>query len=185
MLADALALRLASVLAVTVVVIVLWRGEWVLLALSGGASLLICYAVSPPPRPPPPRPETVPTILIVEDNPVLRDLVARDVERMPARVLKADSLAAARAILRVVRLDAALVDLGLPDGSGLDLIRALRSGQSPPTSRDVPVVVFSGISSLRAHDILMLSGAMAFVEKPFPADEPVRSLREALALRIN
>ena len=66
-------------------------------------------------------------VLVLEDQPTVRDALASEFERNPDFELvgKAASLAEARAMLTTV--DVAILDLGLPDGSGADLIPELRA----------------------------------------------------------
>src|SRR5215203_6270193 len=73
-------------------------------------------------------------ILLVEDDARFREAFARAVgpalapERLEVDFVEAGSLAEARARLREGGLDAALIDVGLPDGDGLDLVRELSDG---------------------------------------------------------
>ncbi|MDP1931083.1 MAG: response regulator transcription factor [Gammaproteobacteria bacterium] len=71
--------------------------------------------------------------LIVEDNPETREWLISCVQTAfpMLRVSTADDLASARQVIAAGRFDLALVDLGLPDGSGLDLIRILSSQTHP------------------------------------------------------
>ena len=80
-----------------------------------------------------------PTILHVEDDDSLRQVVAGIVGEH-ATLLGAGSLAAARRILDREAVDLVLLDIGLPDGSGAELLGEL----GPERDRAIPVVVFSG-----------------------------------------
>lgn len=94
------------------------------------------------------------TLLIVEDDHLLRDSLVRVTrESSPDwQVLAADSVAAAREAARRERLDAVFLDLGLPDGDGLVLIRELRDAH--PSCEVLVITVFAEeqrvISSLEA-----------------------------------
>jgi CheY-like chemotaxis protein len=73
-------------------------------------------------------------ILLVEDNADFREAFTRALgqalarERFDVAFVEAGSLAEARARLREGGLDAALIDVGLPDGDGLDLVREINDG---------------------------------------------------------
>lgn len=82
--------------------------------------------------------ERVPTILQIDDDVDLVEVVAAALTG-EARVIGAHDLASARAVLEHGRPDLVLLDIGLPDGSGLDILPLLtdRSG------RQLPIIVFS------------------------------------------
>ncbi|MFN3664205.1 response regulator [Yoonia sp.] len=101
------------------------------------------------------------TVLLVEDSRFASEAVRLLCLRSGARIRRADSLQTAARHLAVYRPSVALIDLGLPDGSGLDLIRCLAAATPP-----VPVVL--GISGdAGAGDAVMAAGAHGFIEKPF------------------
>lgn len=102
------------------------------------------------------------TILIVEDSLYASESLRLLSLRSGARIRRADCLASARRHLRVYRPNIAIIDLGLPDGSGLDLIREL-AGAAPR----LPVILASSAadpqeSAAQARE----AGADAFLAKP-------------------
>jgi len=102
------------------------------------------------------------TILLVEDSRFCSEAVRLLCLRSGARLRRADSLAAARRHLAGYRPAVVMVDLGLPDGSGLELIREVAAYQPRPpvvlaTSGDDPAIC--GPSALAA-------GADGFIQKP-------------------
>lgn len=100
------------------------------------------------------------TMLLVEDSRFAAEAVRLICRRAGIRLRRADSLAAAALHLRVYRPDIALIDLGLPDGSGVDLISALQRSHVRPRR----MVAISGDLSLR--DAALEAGADAFLLKP-------------------
>jgi len=108
------------------------------------------------------------TLLLVEDSRQAAEAVRLLARRLGLRLRRAEHLAAARHHLRVYRPDVALIDLGLPDGSGLDLIAELARMQ-PPLRRIVAISADPG-----AEEAALAAGACAFVAKPLrlPADLP-------------
>lgn len=100
------------------------------------------------------------TLLAVEDSRFACEALRLICQRTGARLRRAETLAAARAHLRTYRPDIALVDLGLPDGSGLSLIADLALSCHRPEA----VVAISGDST--AREAAQDAGADAFVEKP-------------------
>jgi DNA-binding response OmpR family regulator len=81
-------------------------------------------------------------LLVVDDEPHIGLLLRPHLERLGYRVSLARTLADARSVLadRTQSLDGLLLDLHLPDGSGLDLLRELRSGAA---TQGLPVIVLT------------------------------------------
>lgn len=101
------------------------------------------------------------TVLAVEDSRFASDALRLMCQRSGARLRRADSLLAARAHLSVYRPDLVLIDLGLPDGRGEELIRELSVTPFPPA-----VLGMSGDPDARQG--AMAAGALGFLDKPFP-----------------
>src|SRR5688572_14979231 len=73
-----------------------------------------------------------PLILVVDDEPLLRHVVARMVGALGCQTIEADGIATARAALAMGGVTAVLSDIALGDGSGLDLAAELVGAGSPP-----------------------------------------------------
>ena len=120
-------------------------------------------------------------VLIVDDNAdlatTLRDvLVSAGGEGADAlEVGVAESGASALEHARANGFDVALVDVKLPDASGVDLIRPLR--EACPNSE---VVLITGFASMEAAIAALRSGAFAMILKSFRPDELVTTVRQAL-----
>lgn len=67
---------------------------------------------------------------------------------------------------------AVLLDLGLPDMPGIDVLRAIRNHDPV-----LPVVIVSAWSEARWHDAVLDAGAAMFLEKPVPPDDLLHALR--------
>lgn len=100
------------------------------------------------------------TVLAVEDSRFASDALRLICLKSGARIRRADCVASARRHLRVYRPSVAVVDLGLPDGSGLDLIRDLNRA----TPRVDVLLAISGDTHL-CH-AARAAGADRFLEKP-------------------
>lgn len=100
------------------------------------------------------------TVLVVEDSRYASEAVRLMCLRSGARIRRADSLETARRHLAVYRPTVVLVDVGLPDGSGLALIEAL-SNAAPR------IEVILGISGeTTTEDAVRAAGADGFIAKP-------------------
>jgi DNA-binding response OmpR family regulator len=112
-------------------------------------------------------------ILLVEDDPVLRTFLADNLTADGFELLVADGVRDGLRALEYKRPDVAIVDLGLPDGSGLDLIGRVRAADGVASRIDpaLPLVVLSGRSSELDRVRGLERGADDFVVKPFSYPE--------------
>jgi two-component system response regulator RegA len=104
--------------------------------------------------------------LVVDDDVVLRPRLARALRDRGYEVREAADLATARAAIAAEPVAWALVDLRLPDGSGLDLVRALHEAQ--PEAR---IVVLTGYGSIANALEAVRLGAAHYLTKPVTVDE--------------
>lgn len=116
-------------------------------------------------------------VMVVDDEPLVRDVLRRQLERAGYRTCSAESGPAALALLGtldIAELRAILLDLSMPEMSGAETLRRLRA-----TAPDVPVLILSG----HVPDSSELAGAAGILQKPvrigelLAAVEAVRSGR--------
>ena len=109
--------------------------------------------------------DSSPLALIVEDEAPIRRFVRLALEEESCRVAEAARLAEAASLAGSLRPDLLILDLGLPDGNGTDLIRDLRSWS------DLPILVLS--ARLQENDKIgaLDAGADDYLTKPFSVGE--------------
>ena len=119
-----------------------------------------------------------PLVLVVDDNHDAAEVLALLVETEGYRAGTACSLRAARERIAAERPDVVLLDLHLPDGSGMDLLAGLKAD---PRTRAIGAVVLSGLLDDRIASQALGLGAAAFLLKPFEHGQLSQALRLALA----
>jgi DNA-binding response OmpR family regulator len=124
------------------------------------------------------------TILVLEDNPSTLTFLADNLTADGYEVLECDSMADADGLLRTAFPDLAIVDLGLPDGDGLDLIHRVRTtdraaGHIDP---DLPMLALSGRASELDRLRGFARGCDDYLTKPFSYQE-LRARVDALLRR--
>ena len=102
-----------------------------------------------------------PTVLVVDDEPDLIELVSLTLSRMNLATDSAADLAGARAKLNERRFDLCLTDMRLPDGDGLDLVAWIQEQHA-----DVPVAVITAHGNVESAVRALKLGAFDFVSKP-------------------
>ena len=113
-----------------------------------------------------------PTVLVVDDEPDILQLLEITLSRMQLDTLKASSLAEAKASLKNQTPDLCLTDMKLPDGNGLTLIEHMQN-HFP----DVPVAMITAHGSVESAIEALKLGAFDFVTKPLALEK----LRELVA----
>ncbi len=116
--------------------------------------------------------------LIVEDEPAIRRFLRATLVANGYQVLEAATAHAGLTLAVGEKPDVVILDLGLPDGDGLDLLKTLRQHSA------VPVLVLSARDAESAKVAALDAGADDYVTKPFGADELMARLRVALRHRV-
>jgi DNA-binding response OmpR family regulator len=112
------------------------------------------------------------TVLVVEDERDIRDMLRRFLERAGCSVLTAGTGAEAMRLLATGSVDILLLDLGLPDVDGVEILR-----EAAPT---IPVVVLTARSDTRDRIEGLRLGADDYVVKPFSPTEVVLRVKAVL-----
>ncbi len=116
-------------------------------------------------------------VLVVEDDAGIRSLMQSSLGVEGFEVQTAVSVSEARALLRHSRPDVLLLDLGLPDGEGVELVRELRQRDS------LPILVVSARHQEAQKIELLDAGADDYLTKPFSVAELLARIRVALRHR--
>ncbi|MCQ8105272.1 response regulator [Methylomonas sp. SURF-2] len=114
------------------------------------------------------------TILIVEDEPEIRDMLSDFLSRRGYRPLLAESAEAARTLLKTESVDLALLDITLPGEDGLSLARHLRENHS------VAIIMLTALDSVVDRIVGLEVGADDYVAKPFDPRELLARIKNVL-----
>ena len=117
-------------------------------------------------------------VVLVDDHELVRGGLSRAFERAGDFTVagEADCVRDGQAKVAALEPDAVVVDVRLPDGSGMDLARKLRN--SHPSIGIVVLTMYAGDEHLFAA---LDAGANAFVDKSAPTSEVVQAARQAVA----
>jgi two-component system, OmpR family, response regulator QseB len=111
-------------------------------------------------------------LLVVEDDPILRDGLDAGLSDLGWTVETVGSVDEALAALRSSNFDALVLDLGLPDGEGLDVLRYARTGDI-----DIGVIILTARDAATDRIDGLDAGADDYLAKPFNLDELAARLR--------
>ena len=117
-------------------------------------------------------------ILVVDDEPAIRRLLRTSLKTQDYEVIEAETGAEAVQKVGLEKPDVVLLDLGLPDQDGADVIRNIRAISA------VPIVVVTVRSGEREKVEALDLGADDYITKPFGINELLARLRTALRHRL-
>ena len=118
--------------------------------------------------------ERKPSIMVVEDDTVMARLNSRLLKRQGYDVYVACTAVEARALIHSVKADLFVLDVGLPDGSGLELCKEFRE------ESDAPVLFLTGRTGAVDKIAGLDSGGDYYLTKPYDKDEFIAVVRSLL-----
>lgn len=116
-------------------------------------------------------------ILVVDDEPQIRRLLATGLTRAGYRLVEAGNAKEAVSALQIDKPDLVLLDLGLPDRDGLELVPVIKGA-------GIAVVVVSARDATDQKVTALDLGADDYVTKPFDTEEVLARVRTALRHRL-
>lgn len=119
--------------------------------------------------------QSVPRILVVDDEAHLRELLEITLIKMGLDVDSAESLAAARVCLAKTSYALVLTDMRLPDGSGMELVFEVGANY-----KTTPIAVITAFGSADNAVVALKAGAFDYVSKPVALDQLRKLVRSAL-----
>ena len=106
-------------------------------------------------------------VLVIDDEPTFRRVIARNLRMRGLHVREAETVGEAMGEINAARPDLLLLDLNLPDRTGWDVLRELRE-----EGKQVPTII---LSAIRVSDSkLQEFRPMAYLPKPFPIEALLR-----------
>lgn len=117
-------------------------------------------------------------ILVVDDEPSIRTLLKSTLARSGYAVIEAGTAKEAATAAQIDKPDLVLLDLGLPDRDGLEIIAALR-GQA-----GIPLIVVSAREDSEQKVAALDLGAEDYVTKPFDTEELLARIRASLRRKL-
>jgi len=118
------------------------------------------------------------TILVVDDEPAIRRLLRSGLSRAGYRIVEAGSAREAHSALQIDKPEVVLLDLGLPDRDGLELVPLAKSAGAA-------VLVVSARDATQEKVAALDLGADDYVTKPFDTEEVLARIRTALRHRLS
>jgi EAL domain-containing protein (putative c-di-GMP-specific phosphodiesterase class I) len=134
---------------------------------------IACHSLSGPP--PSHRPERRPTVLVVDDEAMVRRAFARVLDQGGFNVLVAGDGREALSMVRENVIAAVVSDISMPDMNGIELLRAVRA-----IDRDLPVVLATGEPSIDSATEAIEHGALKYLRKPVEPNALVMAVQHAV-----
>lgn len=117
------------------------------------------------------------SILLVDDEPILLEIMAEWFQRLAGRVFCAADGAQALQVLAAQKMDVVITDVRMPLMDGISLLREIKANGHAPR-----VILVTGFADVQLRDALDL-GAEALLEKPMETDDLIHAVECSLAER--
>lgn len=118
-------------------------------------------------------------VLIIEDDPVQLESLSRTLTAWGYQVIETDSVIKAMKYIHNEEIDAALIDLILPDHPGIEALKMIRETDA---LKEIPVFMMSAEVSTEVRIVVMSNGANDFLPKPIDPGELSMKFQHALEL---
>jgi DNA-binding NtrC family response regulator len=114
-------------------------------------------------------------VLVIDDDPGLAEVIQLLLAREGYAAERAGSVKAGLERVGAAEMDLVVTDLKLPDGTGLDAIRAIRE-----LHPELPIIMITSYSSMESAIAALRAGAVDYIIKPFENDEFLHAVQRAL-----
>jgi signal transduction histidine kinase len=122
--------------------------------------------------------ESITHLLVIDDEPGIREGCRRVLEPLGFEVAQAESLAEGLGLIEQSSFDLVLIDVMLPDGRGIDLLEPILRNDS-----DTICIIITGYATVELAVQAIKQGAYDFLAKPFDADVLELTVRQGLEKR--
>ncbi len=116
-------------------------------------------------------------VLVIDDEPDIRELLEITLARMDLNTVSANDVTSAKQALEEETFDLCLTDMRLPDGDGLDIVKFIQAHYP-----GLPIAVITAYGNVEAAVLALKSGAFDYVSKPVDLDLLRRLVQAALKL---
>ena len=120
------------------------------------------------------------SILVIEDEPAIQELIAVNLEHAGHQVLRAGNIAEARSLLREALPDLVLLDLMLPGTPGVSFARELRGDER---TRAIPIIMLTARAEEQDKVTGLEAGADDYLTKPFSPRELLARIKAVMRRR--
>jgi len=114
-------------------------------------------------------------VLLIDDDPGLSEVIGMLLEREGYAVARTATVKQGIALVEAGELDLVVTDLKLPDGTGLDAVKAIRARHPA-----LPIIMITSYSSMESAIAALRLGAVDYIIKPFNNDEFLNAIARAL-----